>query len=148
MLQGLDERTANINLQLASLAPKIPAPASSCTHFVFEDRTLPTETSHDTHNVPEGPSLGTDILLFFHHSKQLLEQLISDTRAARTGQRMENLRMEDGGKLLAGTINTQGKQEISQGIKDVSAVRGGRGIVGVAENVNIKDFFQLIVVYD
>jgi hypothetical protein len=144
MLQGLEERTANINFQLASLTPEAPAPSDSYTRLISQDRNPSTNTSHDARNVPEGPYLATDILNFFHHSKQLLKELLSDTRAARTEQRMEKIRMEDGGKLLAGTINTQGKQEISQDIKDVSAVRGGRGIVGVAENVNIKDFFNCL----
>jgi hypothetical protein len=142
VLQSLDERTAYINLQLASLTPETPAPADSYTHFISQDRNLPTDFSHSAHNVPGGPYLATDILSFFHHSKQLLTELLSDTRAARTEQRMENIHMEDGGKLLAGTINTQGKEEISQDIKDVSAVRGGHGILGVAENINIKDFFK------
>jgi hypothetical protein len=32
---------------------------------------------------------------------------------------MEKIGMEKGGRLLAGTINPQGKQEISHDIKDV-----------------------------
>ncbi|KAL3493741.1 hypothetical protein BJX62DRAFT_235101 [Aspergillus germanicus] len=142
MLQGLEERTANINLQLASLAPEAPPPADSYTRLVSHDRNPSTDSNHRDHHSPEGPYLAPDILNLFYHSKQLLKQLLSDTRVTRTEQRMENIHMEDGGQLLAGTINTQGKQEISQDIKHVSAVRGGRGILGVAEKVNIKGFFN------
>ncbi|KAJ0426155.1 hypothetical protein BJY00DRAFT_307657 [Aspergillus carlsbadensis] len=137
LLQGLDERTANIDLQLASLRPETPAPADSYTRFISQDRNLATDT-HGAHDVPESPHLVTDILAFFHHSKQLLKHLISDSSAVRAERGMENIHMEKGSKLLGGTIGTQEKQEISQDVKDVSAVQGGRGIVGVAENVDIK----------
>lgn len=75
-------------------------------------------------------------------SKQLLGELLSDTHWERTGQTLKHIRMEDGGKLLVGHVNTQGSDaQISRDISNVSAVRGGRGIVGVAQNINVRDFF-------
>jgi hypothetical protein len=87
MLEALDERTTSINLQLASLTPETRAPVDSYTCFISQDRNpSSTGTHHAAHNVPEGPHLATEILDVFHHSKQLLKQLISDTRATRNEQ--------------------------------------------------------------
>lgn len=75
-------------------------------------------------------------------SKQLVQELLSDTHWERAGQTLKGIRIEDGGKLLVGYVNTQGSDaQVSQDISNVSAVRGGRGMVGVAHNINVKDFF-------
>lgn len=79
----------------------------------------------------------------FGIARQLLEELLSDTHSARTGQRLKNIHMEDEGRVLVGFVNTKSNdQQISQDISNVSAVRGGRGIVGVVQNADIEDFFN------
>ncbi|KAE8354419.1 hypothetical protein BDV28DRAFT_147150 [Aspergillus coremiiformis] len=75
--------------------------------------------------------------------QKVLEGLISDLRQAKASQRQQNIHVEDGGRLLVGMINvSKPSGEISQDINNISAVRGGRGIIGVADNVNITDYFH------
>ena len=76
-------------------------------------------------------------------SRKVFEELLSETHQLRTGQRLDNIDMSDGGQLLVGLINPQGRDtQIAQNIRNVSASRGGRGIVGVANNIDVNAFFS------
>lgn len=78
-----------------------------------------------------------------HVCRKVLEGLFSDTHHVRTGQRIRNVDVSDGGQLLVGLINTQGKYaQVAQDISDIRAKNGGKGIVGVAEGIDVTAFFS------
>jgi len=75
-------------------------------------------------------------------SRKVFEELLSETHQLRTGQRLDNIDMSDGGQLLVGLINPQGADtQIAQNISNVSVSREGRGIVGVTNNVDVTSLF-------
>ena len=76
-------------------------------------------------------------------SRKVLEGLLSETHHARTGQRISNVDMSDGGQLLVGLINTQAKDaQMAQDISNINAKNGGMGIVGIAEGIDVNAFFS------
>ena len=75
-------------------------------------------------------------------SRKVFEELLLETHQLRTGQRLNNIDTSDGGQLLVGLINPQGRDtQIAQDISNISASRGGKGVVGVANNVDVNAFF-------
>jgi hypothetical protein len=82
-------------------------------------------------------------IVWLRSSRKMFEALLSETHQLGTGQRLDNIDMSNGGQLLVGFINPQGRDmQIAQNISNVSASRGGRGIIGVANNVDVKSFFS------
>ena len=71
--------------------------------------------------------------------RNICEEALSQTVYERTGQKIKGIKAANDGVALVGFINTPGeKLNINQDISDVTADRGFV-IVGVANNVNIKD---------
>jgi hypothetical protein len=74
-------------------------------------------------------------------SRKVFTGLASDIRNKLTEQRISDT--NDNGKLLVGAINTKfGDGKITQYIHGVEATKGGEGIVGIAEGVDINKFFK------
>jgi hypothetical protein len=74
-------------------------------------------------------------------SRKALEGLLSKTQE-RTGISIQNVRASDGGKAAVGLINTQGKYANSNiTVEDVEATKDGRVIAGIADGVNMNNFF-------
>jgi hypothetical protein len=75
-------------------------------------------------------------------SRNLLEGLLSKTQA-RTGISVTNVRMSEGGQVLSGLVNTQGKYANSNvTIDNIEATSGGKGIAGIVEGINLDNFFK------
>ena len=73
----------------------------------------------------------------------VLENLLSETRFLRTGQRVRDVDMSNGGQLLVGLFNAQGKPgQIQQDISNIKANTNGKGVVGIAEGLDINAFFK------
>jgi hypothetical protein len=78
-----------------------------------------------------------------HSTRVLMENLFSETHFLRTGQRIRNVQMSDSGQLLVGLLNTQGRSDqIQQDISNIKANKGGKGVVGIAEGLDINSFFK------
>jgi hypothetical protein len=76
-------------------------------------------------------------------TQDVLRTLLSDVHVQRTGQRIEGIEITDEGKLLVGHFGThERKGQIQQDISNVKATKKGRGIVGVAEGLDINAFFK------
>lgn len=74
-------------------------------------------------------------------SRKVLEGLISKSRE-RTLVKVTNVRMSEGGRVVAGLVNTQGKYSDAHLVIDtVEATSGGKCIAGIAEGVNLDSFF-------
>ncbi|KUJ12748.1 uncharacterized protein LY89DRAFT_687709 [Mollisia scopiformis] len=72
--------------------------------------------------------------------RNMCEEALSRTVYQRTGQKIKGIKATNDGIALAGFINVPGEElNISQDISDVSANNKGFVIVGVANNVDIKD---------
>ncbi|KAL5313286.1 hypothetical protein ACEPPN_019019 [Leptodophora sp. 'Broadleaf-Isolate-01'] len=72
--------------------------------------------------------------------RNMCEEALSRTVYQRTGQKIKGIKATNDGIALAGFINVPGEElNISQDISDVSADNKGFVIVGVANNVDIKD---------
>jgi predicted nucleotidyltransferase len=72
--------------------------------------------------------------------RNICEEALSQTVYQRTGQKIKGIRATHDGVALAGFINVSGKElNISQDISDVSADNRSFVVVGVANNVDIKD---------
>jgi predicted nucleotidyltransferase len=72
--------------------------------------------------------------------RNMCEEALSRTVYQRTGQKIKGVKATTDGIALAGFINVPGEElNISQDISDVSADNRGFVIVGVANNVDIKD---------
>jgi hypothetical protein len=72
--------------------------------------------------------------------RNMCEEALSRTVYQRTGQKIMGIKVTNDGIALAGFINVPGEElNISQDISDVSADNRGFVIVGVANNVDIKD---------
>ncbi|KAL4911901.1 hypothetical protein BDW62DRAFT_38543 [Aspergillus aurantiobrunneus] len=122
LLETLDRKAASIDRRLAELT--LEPPASPSTR---------DQGSVDQLN---------DAITSLVDAKQLLKELSSETLRARPQQKLERIHAQDDGWLIAGFANTRSSDEqVSQEIRDVSAVRGGRGIVGKAQGININEFF-------
>ena len=51
--------------------------------------------------------------------------------------------MSKGGQVVAGLVNTEGKYTDARiNIDNVTATTGGRGMAGVVEGLDLKDFFK------
>jgi hypothetical protein len=71
------------------------------------------------------------------------EEAVSKIHYNRTGQVISNVKMDESSKLMVGFINTGGEElQMNQSITGVTATHGSRGIVGVAKNVNLDNFFN------
>jgi hypothetical protein len=76
-------------------------------------------------------------------SRKLLEDLLKDAHQMRTGQRITNVDMSDGGKLLVGIINCEyDKGEIHQEIHNVKATSYGKGVVGIIKGFDVNTFLN------
>jgi hypothetical protein len=74
-------------------------------------------------------------------SRKVLEGLLSKTQE-RTGISITNVRTSEGGRAVTGLINTQGRYANANIIiKDVEATKDGKIIAGIAEGVNMNNFF-------
>jgi predicted nucleotidyltransferase len=72
--------------------------------------------------------------------RNMCEEALSRTVYQRTGQKIKGVKATNDGIALAGFINVPGEElNISQDISDVSANNRGFVIVGVANNIDIKD---------
>jgi hypothetical protein len=72
--------------------------------------------------------------------RNMCEEALSRTVYQRTGQKIKGIKTTNDGIALAGFINVPGEElNINQDISDVSADNRGFVIVGVANNVDIKD---------
>jgi hypothetical protein len=72
--------------------------------------------------------------------RNMCEEALSRTVYQRTGQKIKGIKATNDGIALAGFINVPGEElNINQDISDVSADNRGFVIVGVANNVDIKD---------
>jgi hypothetical protein len=75
-------------------------------------------------------------------ARNVLEGLLSKTRE-RTRISVTNIRMSEGGQVLSGLINTQGKYTNSHvTIDNIEATSGGKGIAGIVEGINLDNFFK------
>lgn len=58
-------------------------------------------------------------------------------------QKISDIQMDDNSKIMAGLINVDGENYgMKQDISGVSATKNSRGIVGVARNVNLDNFWD------
>ncbi|KAG4435557.1 hypothetical protein IFR05_008968 [Cadophora sp. M221] len=72
--------------------------------------------------------------------RNMCEEALSRTVYQRTGQKIKGIKATNDGIALAGFINVPKEElNISQDISDVSADNRGFVIVGVANNIDIKD---------
>ncbi|KAH7418722.1 hypothetical protein BKA64DRAFT_730276 [Cadophora sp. MPI-SDFR-AT-0126] len=72
--------------------------------------------------------------------RNMCEEALSRTVYQRTGQKIKGIKATNDGIALAGFINVPGEElNISQDISDVSTDNRGFVIVGVANNIDIKD---------
>jgi hypothetical protein len=71
------------------------------------------------------------------------EEAVSKIHYDRTGQVISNVKIDESSNLLVGFINTGGEElQMNQNITGVTATHGSKGIVGVAKNVNLDNFFD------
>ena len=76
-------------------------------------------------------------------TRDMLRTLISDIHSQRTEQRIRDIEMTEGGRLVVGQVNVQDRSgAITQDISNVRATKEGKGIVGVAEGLDINAFFK------
>jgi hypothetical protein len=74
-------------------------------------------------------------------SRKVLEGLLLKTQE-RTGISITNVRTSEGGRAVTGLINTQGKYANANVIiEGVEATKDGKIISGIAEGVNMDNFF-------
>ncbi|CAI7610128.1 unnamed protein product [Penicillium glandicola] len=76
-------------------------------------------------------------------SRKLLEDLLKEAHQVRTGQKIINDNMSDGGKLPVGIINCEyANGEIHQEIHYVKATNHGRGVVGMIKDFDVNTFLN------
>ncbi|KAJ6017674.1 hypothetical protein N7451_001053 [Penicillium sp. IBT 35674x] len=76
-------------------------------------------------------------------SRKLLESLLVETHQVRAGQKITDIDMSDGGRLLVGLINYDGDdREVRQEIHTVKATNHGKGVIGVAKGFDVNSFFN------
>ena len=74
-------------------------------------------------------------------SRKVLKGLLSKSQE-RTGITITNVRMSEGGMAATGLINTQGKYANANiTIDNIEATKNGKVIAGIAEGVNLDNFF-------
>jgi predicted mannosyl-3-phosphoglycerate phosphatase (HAD superfamily) len=74
-------------------------------------------------------------------SRKVLEGLLSKTQE-RTGITITNVRTSEGGRAATGLINTQGKYANANiTIDNIEATKDGKVIAGIADGVNLDNFF-------
>ena len=74
--------------------------------------------------------------------RNVCEEAVSKIHYNRTGQHISDVKMDESSRLMVGFINTDGEElRMNQNITGVTATHGSRGIVGVAKNVNLNNFF-------
>lgn len=72
--------------------------------------------------------------------RNMCEEALSQTVYKRTGQKIKGIKATNSGVALAGFINASGENlNINQEILDISADSKGFVVVGVVNNVDIKD---------
>ena len=76
-------------------------------------------------------------------SGKTFEGLLSATTQLKSQQRFSGIQVTDDSRALLGIMNpSPGSSQIIQSISNISIVRGGRGITGVANNLDINKFFD------
>ncbi|OQD66191.1 hypothetical protein PENPOL_c005G10077 [Penicillium polonicum] len=76
-------------------------------------------------------------------SRRTFEGLLSATTQLKSQQRFSGIQITDDSRALLGIMNpSPGSSQITQSISNISIVRGGRGIIGVANNLDINKFFD------
>lgn len=75
-------------------------------------------------------------------SRELLKVLLAKTEE-KSRVSVKKVDMSDGGKVLAGLVNTQGKYaDAHVVIEDVKATNKGQGVLGIVEGLNLNNFFN------
>jgi hypothetical protein len=121
-----DEQTAEVDMKLQKLA--LAKSKQTGEHTKYDAETDIADELKEESNA-------------LRISQRVFKELLSEAHHVRTGQRLNNIDMSDGGQLLVGLINVQGDTQVAQDMSNVFASRGGRGIVGVANNVDVNSFF-------
>jgi hypothetical protein len=57
-------------------------------------------------------------------------------------QQISNIKMDDNSRIMAGFINVDYQASVKQNIWDVSATKSSKGIVGIAKNVRMDNFWD------
>lgn len=74
-------------------------------------------------------------------SRKVLERLLSTTQE-RTGISITNVRVSEGGRAATGLLNTREKYvNANITIENIDVTKGGKVIAGIAEDVNLDNFF-------
>ncbi|KAJ5652438.1 hypothetical protein N7507_009864 [Penicillium longicatenatum] len=76
-------------------------------------------------------------------SGKTFEGLLSATTELKSQQRFSGIQISDDSRALLGLMNPCAESsQITQSISNISIVRGGRGIIGLANNLDINKFFD------
>ncbi|KAJ5101158.1 hypothetical protein N7456_007210 [Penicillium angulare] len=70
------------------------------------------------------------------------EEVMLEAHNLRPEQTIRNLQVSSGGIIFAGSMNTDSHCEISQDISNITASKGGRGMVGVFTGIDVNKFFN------
>lgn len=75
-------------------------------------------------------------------SRKLLEALLAKTKD-RSKIIIKNVNMRDGGRVVAGLINADGKYADARiNIDNVEATSSGQGVVGIVQGIDLNAFFK------
>lgn len=75
-------------------------------------------------------------------SRKVLEALLAKTKE-RSEIRVTNINMSGGGQVVAGLVNAGGRYTDARiTVDNVTATSDGRGIAGIVEGLDLKDFFK------
>ena len=76
-------------------------------------------------------------------SRKLLKSLLAEAHQVRAGQKITDVDMSDGGRLLVGLINCDDDSgDVRQEIHNVKATNHGKGVIGMAKGFDVNSFFQ------
>ena len=76
-------------------------------------------------------------------SRKLLESLRAEAHQVRAQQKITDVDMSDGGRLLVGIINFDNDNgDVRQDIHNVKATNHGKGVIGMAKGFDVNSFFQ------
>lgn len=76
-------------------------------------------------------------------SRKLSESLLAEAHQVRAKQKITDVDMSDGGRLLVGLINFDNDNgDIRQEIHNVKATNHGKGVIGMAKGFDVNSFFQ------
>lgn len=76
-------------------------------------------------------------------SRKLLESLRAEAHQVRAQQKITDVDMSDGGRLLVGLINFDNDNgDVRQDIHNVKATNHGKGVIGMAKGFDVNSFFQ------